>query len=64
MGAALLELVGLTVVVPMSGTDSPGVRTMPSEGSRRLIAGFMFGTTGALIALSPVGGYTTQEVLE
>jgi aquaporin Z len=30
-------------------------RILPSEGTRRLITGFLFGTTGALIALSPVG---------
>ncbi len=30
-------------------------RLIPSEGLRRLITGFLFGTTGACIALSPVG---------
>ena len=30
-------------------------RVLPSEGLRRLITGFLFGTTGALIAVSPVG---------
>ena len=30
-------------------------RVLPSEGLRRLITGFLFGTTGALIALSPIG---------
>jgi aquaporin Z len=30
-------------------------RLSPSEGLRRLITGFLFGTTGACIALSPVG---------
>ena len=28
---------------------------VPSKPLRRLIAGFCFGTTGALVALSPVG---------
>ena len=28
---------------------------MPSPGERRLLTGFLFGTTGALIALSPLG---------
>jgi len=31
------------------------VQALPDEGLRRLITGFLFGTTGALIALSPVG---------
>jgi aquaporin Z len=55
VGTGLLVLVGLTIVIFMFGTGSPGVRMIPSEGLRRLITGFLFGTTGALIALSPVG---------
>jgi len=55
VGTGLLVLVGLTVVILMFGTNSPGARAIPSEGLRRLITGFLFGTTGALIALSPVG---------
>lgn len=55
VGTALLVLVGLTVVILMFGTGSPGARMIPSEDLRRLITGFLFGTTGALIALSPVG---------
>jgi aquaporin Z len=55
VGTALLVLVGLSVVILMFGTGSPNVGIVPSEGLRRLITGFLFGTTGALIALSPVG---------
>jgi aquaporin Z len=54
-GTALLVLVGLTIVILMFGSGSPGARAIPDEGLRRLITGFLFGTTGALIALSPVG---------
>jgi aquaporin Z len=54
-GTALLLLVGLSLVILMFGTGSPIIRAAPSEGFRRLITGFLFGTTGALIALSPVG---------
>jgi aquaporin Z len=39
----------------MFGAGSPMARLLPNEGLRRLITGFLFGTTGALIALSPVG---------
>jgi aquaporin Z len=55
VGTALLLLVGLSLVILMFGTGSPIIRVMPSEGGRRLITGFLFGSTGALIALSPVG---------
>ncbi len=55
VGTALLVLVGLSLVTVMFGIGSPMTRFLPSEGLRRLITGFLFGTTGALIALSPVG---------
>jgi aquaporin Z len=55
VGTALLVLVGLSIVILMFGAASPMVRIVPSEGTRRLITGFLFGTTGALIALSAVG---------
>jgi aquaporin Z len=55
IGTALLVLVGLSLVTVMFGEGSPIPAALPSEGWRRLITGFLFGTTGALIALSPVG---------
>ena len=55
VGTAFLVLVGLSMVILMSGAGSPMLRFVPGEGARRLITGFLFGTTGALIALSPVG---------
>jgi aquaporin Z len=55
IGTALLVLVGLSVVIFMFGAGSPMARVLPGEGTRRAITGFLFGTTGALIALSPVG---------
>ena len=54
-GTAVLVLVGLSVVIGMFGTGSPMTQLVPSEGLRRLITGFLFGTTGASIALSLVG---------
>ena len=54
-GTALLVLVGLSLVIVMFGTGSSMARLIPSEGLRRLITGFLFGTTGATIALSVVG---------
>jgi aquaporin Z len=55
VGTALLVFVGLSVVILMFGAGSPMGRVVPGEGARRLMTGFLFGTTGALIALSPVG---------
>jgi aquaporin Z len=55
VGTVLLVLVGLSLVIVMFGSGSPMARILPSEGLRRLITGFLFGTTGAMIALSPVG---------
>jgi aquaporin Z len=55
IGTALLVLVGLSLVILMFGAGTPVERLIPSEGLRRLITGFLFGTTGACIALSPVG---------
>lgn len=55
VGTALLVLIGLSLVILMFGTESPVAKWIPSEGLRRLITGFLFGTTGASIALSPVG---------
>jgi aquaporin Z len=55
IGTAVLVLVGLSLVILMFGAGSPMARLIPGEGPRRLITGFLFGTTGACIALSPVG---------
>jgi aquaporin Z len=55
LGTALLVAVGLSIVILAFGLGSPIVELIPSSGMRRLITGFLFGTTGALIALSPLG---------
>lgn len=54
-GTALAVLGGLTCVILMFGEGSPLPRFLPDVGLRSAITGFLFGTTGALIALSPVG---------
>jgi aquaporin Z len=54
-GTALLLLVGLSAVILMFGTGSPLLRLAPDEGLRRAITGFLFGSTGAAIAVSPLG---------
>jgi aquaporin Z len=55
VGTAVLVLVGLSLVIVMFGEGSPVARLVPSEALRRLLTGFLFGTTGASIALSPLG---------
>jgi aquaporin Z len=55
VGTALLVVVGLSLVIVDFGTGSPLANLLPNPGVRRLITGFLFGTTGGLIALSPVG---------
>jgi len=55
VGTALLVLIGLSLVILMFGTGSPLPGLLPEEGVRRFVTGFFFGTTGALIAISPVG---------
>jgi len=55
IGTALLVFVGLSVVIVDFGKGSPVAALLPDEGLRRFITGFLFGTTGALIAVSPFG---------
>jgi len=51
----LLLMAGLSVVIFMFGSGSPMAQFIPSVKVRQVIAGFLFGTTGASIALSPIG---------
>jgi len=55
LGTALLVTVGLSLVILAFGQGSPLLHRIPDAGIRRLLTGFLFGTTGALIALSPLG---------
>ncbi len=55
IGTALLVAAGLSVVILDFATGSPVTRLVPGAGLRRIITGFLFGTIGALIALSPLG---------
>jgi aquaporin Z len=55
VGTAFLIGIGLSVVILMFGATSPMVRLIPEAGLRRLITGFLFGSTGATVAVSWVG---------
>jgi aquaporin Z len=55
IGTAVLLMVGLSVVIVMFGDGSPAWAWIPSLKLRQCVTGFLFGSTGALIALSSVG---------
>jgi aquaporin Z len=55
IGTGLLLLCGLSLVIFMFGEGSPIVSIVLNEGWRRRITGFVFGTFGALISISPIG---------
>jgi len=54
-GTALLLLGGLSLVIFMFGTGSPMAELIPEVKIRQIITGFLFGSIGASIALSPIG---------
>jgi aquaporin Z len=55
LGTALLLLVGLSIVIFMFGSGSPMADLIPVIKIRQIITGFLFGSIGASIALSPIG---------
>lgn len=55
LGTALLVLFGCSVVILDFGAGSFVPALLPGTGPRRALTGFLFGTVGALIAVSPVG---------
>jgi aquaporin Z len=55
IGTALLVAIGCSLVVLDFAPKSPVLHLLPSAAARRALTGFLFGSTGAAIALSPVG---------
>jgi aquaporin Z len=55
VGTALLIAVGVSIVILDFGKGSPVAALVPDPGLRRLMTGFLFGMTGASIAVSPLG---------
>ena len=55
VGTALLVGVGCSFVILDFGQGSPVLALVPGAGLRRALTGFLFGSVGALIAISPVG---------
>lgn len=54
-GTALLVGVGVSIVILDFGQGSPVVALVTSTGLRSVLTGFLFGVTGASIAVSPLG---------
>ena len=54
-GTALLVSVGVSIVILDFGRGSPVAALLPDPGMRRVLTGFLFGATGASIAVSPLG---------
>ena len=55
IGTALLLAVGLSFVIFDLSRNSPLATLLPSVAARRALTGGLFGATGMVIALSPVG---------
>jgi aquaporin Z len=55
IGTALLVAVGVSIVILDFGQGSPVAALLPDPGLRRMLTGFLFGATGASIAVSPLG---------
>jgi len=55
LGTGLLLLIGLSIVILMFGSGSPMAELIPDIKLRQVITGFLFGGTGAAIALSVIG---------
>jgi aquaporin Z len=55
IGTGVLLAVGLSIVIFDWGNGSVVGRLIPSIPERRLLTGFLFGCTGCLVTLSPVG---------
>jgi aquaporin Z len=62
IGTALLVGLGLSVVILNFGAGSPTLKLIPASGLRRLLTGFLFGSIGALIAVSPVGKHSGAHI--
>ena len=54
-GTALLLVIGLSIVIFMFGSGTPMEQYVPSVKLRQIFTGFLFGGTGALIAISGLG---------
>jgi aquaporin Z len=54
-GTAILVCAGVSVVIFMFGHGSPMLQAIPGNGTRLFLTGALFGSVGALVAVSPLG---------
>ena len=62
IGTGLLLFFGLSIVIFNWGEGSVVADLIPSEPARRLLTGFLFGTVGCLVTISPVGKYSGAHI--
>ena len=62
IGTALLLFFGLSIVIFNWGEGSVVANLIPSEPLRRFVTGFLFGTVGCLVTISPVGKYSGAHI--
>lgn len=62
IGTGLLLFFGLSIVIFNWGEGSVVAELIPSEPVRRILTGFLFGTVGCLITISPVGKYSGAHI--
>lgn len=62
IGTALLLFFGLSIVIFNFGEGSTLAEMIPSRSIRGLITGFLFGTVGCFVTISPVGKYSGAHI--
>lgn len=62
IGTALLIFFGISIVILNWGEGSVVAKLIPSESARRLLTGFMFGSVGCLVTISPVGKFSGAHI--
>jgi aquaporin Z len=62
IGTGVLLLGGLSLVIFVFGAGNPVAQLIPSVTARNVMCGFLFGSLGASIALSPVGTYSGAHI--
>ncbi|MHB8231420.1 MAG: MIP/aquaporin family protein [bacterium] len=62
IGTALLIGMGVSFFIFDFAKGSPVASIIPSQGLRRILTGFLFGSTGMLITFSPVGKWSGAHI--
>jgi len=62
IGTGLLLFFGISIVILNWGEGSVVAKLIPSEPTRRLLTGFLFGTVGCLVTISPVGKFSGAHI--